>query len=119
MSLETTKGMEKVNVSGLFGGTTPDAEKPALKSKKFVAFLITELGFFTLMGLMLFKQDVDKIGSNTAFMSLAFTAAFMGIGYTLGQSYIDKFVRVATITKGHEHRHEHHHEHHEPEGDQG
>lgn len=98
--LEATKGIEKIDVSGLFGGTTPDKEKPALKSKKFVAFLFVELGFFILMSLMLYRQQVDSLAQNTAFMVLAVSAAFLGIGYCLGQSYVDKFVRVAAITMG-------------------
>ena len=57
--LEETKGMGKLSVSGLFGDSTPDKEKPALKSKKFVAFILVVAGFLTVLGLMLYMQEVD------------------------------------------------------------
>ena len=37
-------------------------EKPALQSKKFVAFLVTEMGFFVLMGIMLGIVVFSKAG---------------------------------------------------------
>lgn len=77
-----------------------NGEKSALASKKFVAFLVCELGFFLLMGIMLFEQEIGALGENVAFMVLAINAAFMGVGYVLGQAYIDKFTRVASITMG-------------------
>lgn len=98
--LESTKGMEKIDVSGLFGGTTPDKEKPALKSKKFVAFLLVSLGFFVMMGLMLYLQEVNTIAENTAFMVLAITEGFLATGYILGQAALDKYIRVAKIARG-------------------
>lgn len=75
-------------------------EKPALQSKKFVAFLVTELGFFVLMGIMLFRQDMDSLAQNTAFLVLAITAGFLAAAYIGGQALVDKYVRVAQITTG-------------------
>jgi hypothetical protein len=75
-------------------------EKAWWQSKKFVAFLATELGFFTLMGAMIFEQEMDQLGENVAFMVLAVTAGFLAVGYILGQAYIDKYIRVAKITMG-------------------
>ena len=97
--LEETKGMGKLSVSGLFGDSTPDKEKPALKSKKFVAFLFVEAGFFTLMGMMLYLQEVDSLAENTSFMTMGICSAFLAVGYILGQSSLDRFVRVAQITR--------------------
>lgn len=99
-SIETTNGMEKVNVSGLFGGTTPDKEKPALKSKKFVAYLLTTVGFFVIMGLMLWEQEVKTLAENTAFMVVVVTQGFLSTGFILGQAALDKYIRVAKIAKG-------------------
>ena len=75
-------------------------EKAWWQSKKFIAFLTSQLGFFVLMGIILKFQDMDKLGDNLAFMVLAVTAGFFGVGYVLGQSYIDKYIRVAQITMG-------------------
>jgi len=100
-SVEVTdpKLVGKLNMSGIFGSETPDADKPALKSKKFIAFLITELGLFTLMGLMLKLQDVDKLGSNAAFITLAVTAGFLATGYILGQAALDKYVHAVKVAR--------------------
>lgn len=77
-------------------------EKGPLSSKKFIAFLVCELGFFLLMGAMIWQQEMDKLGENVAFMLLAVTAGFGMVGYCLGQSFIDRYVRVATIMAGKE-----------------
>lgn len=75
-------------------------EKGALQSKKFIAFLLCEFGFFFLMAMMLMEQEMDKLGENVAFMVLAVTAGFGMVGYCLGQSFIDRYVRAATIMAG-------------------
>jgi TRAP-type C4-dicarboxylate transport system permease small subunit len=76
-------------------------EKGALSSKKFKAFLFTETGFFILMGMMVTEQEMGALGENMSFMTLAVTAGFLGIGIILGQSYVDKYTRVAAIMAGH------------------
>jgi len=98
--LETTKGMEKIDVSGLFGGSTPDKEKPALQSKKFIAYLIVTFGFFVIMALMLYQQEVDTLAENTAFMVVVVTQGFLAVGYILGQASLDRYVRVAKMGLG-------------------
>ena len=75
-------------------------EKAWWQSKKFIAFLATEAGFFVLMGAMIHTQEMDKLGENIAFMVLAVTAGVLAVGYILGQAYIDKYIRVAKITMG-------------------
>ena len=80
--------------------TNGDPEKSWWRSKKFFAFLLCEIGFFLLMGGMIYEQEMDKIGENLAFMVLAITAGFGMVGYCLGQSFIDRYVRVATIVAG-------------------
>ena len=99
--IETTKGMfEKVSVSGLFGGTTPDKEKPAFKSKKFVAFLFVEVLMTMLAAMIIYQQDIEKLGGNFAFMTLIVTIGFIAVGYILGQAALDRYVRVAKIQQG-------------------
>ena len=75
-------------------------EKSHLASKKFVAFLVTEVGLFTLLGIMILLGELDTLGENVAFMVLAVTAGFVAVGYILGQSSLDRYVRVAMITAG-------------------
>lgn len=97
---------EKKSSSGTFiskivEGATDEHEKAWWQSKKFFAFLMAEFGFFTLLGAMIWLQEMDKLGENLAFMVLAVTAGFLAVGYILGQAYIDKYIRVAKITMGH------------------
>lgn len=80
--------------------TKAEHEKSHLQSKKFVAYLTAEIGYFILMGIMLYQQDVRTIGENIAFMVLVVTSGFLVVGYCLGQSYVDRYIRVALITMG-------------------
>jgi len=99
LNITDPKLVEKLNASGLFGtGKTPDTDKPALKSKKFIAFLVTQCGLFALMAMMLFLQNVDKLGANTAFITLAATAGFLAVGYILGQASLDRYVHLTKLT---------------------
>lgn len=75
-------------------------EKEWWQSKKFFAFLVCEIGFFALMGAMIYEQEMDKIGENLAFMVLAVTSGFGMVGFCLGQSYIDRYVQVAQVAMG-------------------
>lgn len=75
-------------------------EKGALGSKKFVAFLVSEIGFFLLLGALIWEQNVNDLGGNVAFMTLAVTAGFVATGYILGQASLDRYVRVATVMSG-------------------
>lgn len=77
-----------------------DHEKTHLSSKKFVAFLVLEVGLFLLMGMMIWNQEVSQLGGNIAFMVLAVTGGFVGVGYIVGQAALDRYVRVAQITMG-------------------
>lgn len=76
-------------------------EKTPLQSKKFIAFLIAELTWKTLAGLVLgWAWNADEIGFHAFLLLLAIivVAAFVEIGYVLGQKELDKFVRLAQIT---------------------
>ena len=80
--------------------TDPHHEKMWWQSKKFIAFMAPQLGFFVLMGAMIYEQEMSKIGENVTFMVLAVTSGFLATGYILGQAALDKFIRVAKITMG-------------------
>ena len=77
-----------------------NGEKTPLESKKFIAYLVAETGFFGLMGTMLWLHEVGSLLESTAFIMLGIIAGFIAVGYILGQSYIDRFVRVALIATG-------------------
>jgi hypothetical protein len=75
-------------------------EKAWWQSKKFFAFLLCEIGFFVLMGSMIYRQELDKIAENVAFMVLAVTSGMLATGFILGQGALDRYVRVAALTMG-------------------
>lgn len=97
--IDTGAAYKEVSVSGLFGNSTPDAEKPAMKSKKFVAFIITEMQLFGLLMYMLAKQDITQIATNAAFMAIVFVVGFLAAAYIGGQALVDRYIRVAKINK--------------------
>jgi len=77
-------------------------EKGALASKKFVAFLVSQIGFFILLGAIIWQHSVNELGGNVAFMVLTVTSGFIAVGYILGQAYLDRYVRVALTVSGKE-----------------
>lgn len=81
------------------------SNKSPLQSKKFVAYLVAEITWKILAALVLFWGK-DSIPSQVWLILLAIVlvAAFVEVGYIIGQSSLDKFVRVAGIIAdtGHE-----------------
>jgi hypothetical protein len=69
-------------------------EKAPLQSKKFIAYLISNLGSKALMFWMVYRQESDFI-----LTTVVTAAAFIDIGYILGQAALDKYVRVASMEK--------------------
>lgn len=78
---------------------TTAVEKSALSSKKFKAFILTQIGFFYLMGVMIYKQELTRLAENASFMTLVVTSGFLATGYILGQAALDKYIRVAQIAR--------------------
>jgi len=71
------------------------AEPSPLDSKKFVAYLVADLGWTVLMGYGVYaKMDWPLL------MAMVVTKGFVQSGYILGQAALDKYVRVAKITSG-------------------
>lgn len=71
-------------------------EKLPLKSKKFIAYLISELGWKFLIFYVVweYKTKIDHY----AFMvliTMIITSGFMQIGYVLGQAALDRYAHVA------------------------
>ena len=70
--------------------------KLPLKSKKFVAYLIAELGWKALI-LYVLIQYGGKI-EHYAFMvliAMIVTSGFMQVGYILGQAALDRYAHLA------------------------
>ena len=71
-------------------------DKLPLKSKKFIAYLISELGWKVLIGLVLFQYS-GKI-EHYSFMlliTIVVTSGFIQVGYILGQAALDKYSMIA------------------------
>lgn len=67
-------------------------EKTPLQSKKFIAYLISNLGSKSLMFWMVSRQESDFV-----LTAVITAAAFIDIGYILGQAALDKYVRVTSM----------------------
>lgn len=67
-------------------------EKAPLSSKKFVAYVMSNI----LMKIFLFSML--KYGTSEAVMICAIlSSSFVDVGYILGQAALDKYVRVASV----------------------
>jgi hypothetical protein len=74
------------------------SQKPSsLRSKKFFAYLISDLGwkFLTFYVLWQYKSDINHYGF-MVLTAMIVTSGFLQIGYILGQVALDKYVHVAT-----------------------
>lgn len=69
-------------------------EKTPLSSKKFIAYLFSNLGSKGLLFWMVHRDVSDFV-----LITTVTAAAFIDIGYILGQAALDKYVRVALIGK--------------------
>jgi hypothetical protein len=67
-----------------------------LKSKKFVAYLIAEIGWKISLFFILFKA---KTGLDYYYFTIILTvivvSGFIQVGYILGQAALDKYIKVA------------------------
>jgi hypothetical protein len=73
-------------------GIIQNIEKAPLQSKKFLAYLLSNLGSKALLFWM-----VSKGSGEFTIISMITAAAFIDIVYILGQAALDKYVRVASI----------------------
>lgn len=68
-------------------------EKTPLQSKKFIAYLLSNLGSKALLFWMVGRNESDFVITATVT-----AAAFIDIGYILGQAALDKYVRIASLS---------------------
>ncbi len=73
---------------------TKDLEKAPLQSKKFIAYI-----FSNIINKFLIFWMVQKDISATTIAWSVFASVFIDVGYILGQSALDIFVRMARINK--------------------
>lgn len=71
-------------------------DKAPLKSKKFVAYLIADLGWKGVILYMLMhlqsKLDPEEL---TFLLTVVITSGIIQIGYILGQAALDKYINAA------------------------
>jgi len=71
----------------------------ALKSKKFVAYLIAELGWKLLIAFILWQYSAKiEHYSFVLLMTIVITSGFIQVGYILGQAALDKYSMLAEKT---------------------
>ena len=71
-------------------------DKTPLKSKKFVAYLIADVGWkiIILYMLMHLKSKIEA-GELTFLLTVVITSGIIQIGYILGQVALDKYINAA------------------------
>ena len=74
-------------------------EKPApFQSRKFIAFLVSEVTWKLLAGLVLFWGKDSISGQVWAILlAIIVVAGFVEVGFIIGQGSLDKYIRVAQI----------------------
>ena len=77
-------------------------DKLPLKSKKFIAYLISEISWKIILLILVWEYgtEINHYGF-MVMVSVIVTSGFLQIGYVLGQSYIDKYAMVlkSAVTK--------------------
>ena len=76
------------------------AKKP-LGSKKFIAYLLSSVGWKVVIMAILMSSEIDRASPLvwTTLQTIVFIAGFIEAGYIGGQAWLDKYVRLAEITK--------------------
>jgi len=71
-------------------------DKTPLKSKKFIAYLIADIGWKIVVLYMLthLKSKLEA-GELTFLMTVVITSGVIQIGYILGQAALDKYINAA------------------------
>lgn len=72
------------------------ANKLPLQSKKFVAYLIADLGWKLTIGVLLYQiQAKFDHYSASVLLTLIVVSAFIQVGYILGEVALDRYTRMA------------------------
>lgn len=72
-----------------------DYEKTPIQSKKFLAYLFSNISTKIYMFYATLKTESDLVIMTSIICSL-----FLDVGYILGQSSLDRYVRLAKIAAG-------------------
>jgi hypothetical protein len=73
-----------------------EADKLPMQSKKFVAYLIADLGWKAAIAILLFQlQAKFDHYSASLLMALIVVSAFIQVGYILGEVALDRYTRIA------------------------
>ena len=71
-------------------------DKTPMKSKKFIAYMTSELGWKLVLFYLLYHlQGNINHYSLIMLMTVVITSGFIQIGYILGQAALDKYVNAA------------------------
>lgn len=74
--------------------------KPPTKSKKFVAYLIADLGWKAILVYLLFQTKANyNYYSFTLILTLIIITGFIQVGYILGQASLDKYIHMVEKDK--------------------
>jgi hypothetical protein len=70
-------------------------DKTPLKSKKFIAYLIADIGWKIILFFMIVRQS-SKLDHYTFLLliTLVIVSGFIQVGYILGQAALDKYTKV-------------------------
>ena len=71
-------------------------EKLPLSSKKFLAYLIADIGWKLILGILIWKNCEGE--NQVLLLSIVCISGFVQTGYILGQAALDRYVRLAQIT---------------------
>ena len=71
-------------------------EKLPLSSKKFLAYLIADIGWKIILGVLIWKNCEGE--NQVLLLSIVCISGFVQTGYILGQAALDRYVRIAQIT---------------------
>ena len=70
-------------------------DKTPLKSKKFVAYLIGDIGWKIILFYLIYKQkDNIQPAAVSLMLALTFVNGFMQVGYILGQASLDRYIKM-------------------------
>lgn len=71
-------------------------EKPPMASKKFLAYFASDLSWTILLAYGIYHRD-DALFTTSVLFTMILIKGFVTVGFLLGQSYVDRFVRIAEI----------------------
>ena len=70
-----------------------------LKSKKFIAYLLSELGWKIIIGYILYQYQAKiEHYSFMLLLGIVITSGFIQVGYILGQAALDRYALLAENT---------------------